>query len=74
MDGQALQAKILLDRQKSLVEGVASANKYFSSLKFILDANAQAKVNLVSLASSATKLSEAARAVRRAKMLIGKLK
>ena len=74
LDGQALQAKILLDRQKSLVEGVSSANKYFTSLKIILDANAQAKVNLVSLASSATKLSEAARAVRRAKMLIGKLK
>ena len=74
MDGQALQAKILLDRQKSLVEGVSSANEYFTSLKIILDANAQAKVNLVSLASSATKLSEAARAVRRAKMLIGKLK
>ena len=69
-----MQAKILLDRQKSLLEGIASANEYFSSLKIILDANTEAKVNLVSLASSATKLSEAARAVRRAKMLIGKLK
>lgn len=74
LDGQALQAKILLDRQKSLLEGIASANEYFASLKIILDAKAEAKVNLVSLASSATKLSEAARAVRRAKMLIGKLK
>ena len=74
LDGQALQAKILLARQKSLVEGVASANEYFTSLKTILETNAQAKVNLFSLASNATKLSDAARAVGRAKMLIGKLK
>jgi hypothetical protein len=74
LDGQALQAKILLARQKSLVEGVASANEYFSSLKTILETNAQAKVNLFSLASNATKLSDAARAVGRAKMLTGKLK
>ena len=74
LDGQALQAKILLGRQKSLVEGIESANEYFTSLKIILDANAQAKVNLFSLASNATKLSDADRAVRRAKMLTGKLK
>jgi hypothetical protein len=74
LDGQALQAKILLARQKSLVEGVASANEYFSSLKTILETNAQAKVNLFSLASNATKLSDAARAVGRAKMLTAKLK
>jgi hypothetical protein len=74
LDGQALQAKILLARQKSLVEGVASANEYFTSLKTILETNAQAKVNLFSLASNATKLSDAARAVGRAKMLTGKLK
>ena len=74
LDGQALQAKILLARQKLLVEGVASANEYFTSLKIILDANAQAKVNLFSLASNATKLSDAARAVGRAEMLTGKLK
>ncbi|MDB4471676.1 hypothetical protein N9073_03715 [Akkermansiaceae bacterium] len=74
LDGQALQAKILLARQKSLVEGVASANDYFTSLKTILETNAQAKVNLFSLASNATKLSDAARAIGRAKMLTGKLK
>lgn len=74
LDGQALQAKILLARQKSLVEGIASANEYFTSLKTILDANAQAKVNLFSLASNATKLSDAARAIERAKMLTRRLK
>ncbi|MDB4395252.1 hypothetical protein N9Z68_04695 [Akkermansiaceae bacterium] len=74
MDGQALQAKILLARQKSLVEGVASANEYFTSLETILETNAQVKVNLFSLASNATKLSDAARAIKRAKMLTGKLK
>ncbi|MDA7674007.1 hypothetical protein N8638_02365 [Akkermansiaceae bacterium] len=74
LDGQALQAKILLARQKSLVEGVASANEYFTSLETILETNAQVKVNLFSLASNATKLSDAARAIGRAKMLTGKLK
>lgn len=74
LDGQALQAKILLAHQKSLFEGVTSANEYFTSLKIIVDANAEAKVNLFSLASNATKLSDAARAVGRAKMLTGKLK
>ena len=74
LDGQALQAKILLAHQKSLFEGVRSANEYFTSLKIIVDANAEAKVNLFSLASNATKLSDAARAVGRAKMLTGKLK
>ena len=74
LDGQALQAKILLAHQKSLFEGVTSANEYFTSLKIIVDANAEAKVNLFSLASNATKLSDAARAIGRAKMLTGKLK